>query len=65
MNLVVALACLGRVGAPFLPTDFIGYPTEGYGSAIAVAASLRLLPTRPKRPGASKGATTRFTALAY
>ena len=30
MNLVVALACLGRVGAPFLPTDFIGYPTEGY-----------------------------------
>ena len=32
---------------------------------IAVAGSLRRLPTRPKQPGASRGATTSFTAPAY
>jgi hypothetical protein len=32
---------------------------------IAVAGSLRRLPIRPKQPGASKGATTNFTAPAY
>ena len=32
---------------------------------IAVAGSLRGLPTGPKQPGASKGATTSFTAPAY
>ena len=32
---------------------------------IAVAGSLRRLPTRPKQPGASKGTTTSFTAAAY
>jgi hypothetical protein len=30
-----------------------------------VAGSLRRLPTRPKQPGASKGAPTSFTAPAY
>src|SRR6516162_6644276 len=32
------------------------------GAPIAVAGSFRRLPTRPKQPGASKGATTSFTA---
>ena len=35
------------------------------GAPIAVAGSLRRLPTRPKQPGASKGTTTRFTPPAY
>jgi uncharacterized glyoxalase superfamily protein PhnB len=35
------------------------------GAPIAVAGSLRRLPTRPKKRGASKGATTSFTAPAY
>ena len=65
MNLVVALACLGPVGAPFLPTDFIGYPTEGYafgnrGGRVAPPAADPFQATGP-----SKGATTRFNALAY
>ena len=32
---------------------------------VKLAGSLRRLPTRPKQPGASKGATTSFTAPAY
>jgi hypothetical protein len=48
-----------------LPTDFIGYPTKGYAFGDRSGRVLRRLPTRPKQPGASKGATTRFTALAY
>jgi hypothetical protein len=35
------------------------------GAPIGVAGSLRRLPTRPKQPGASKGASTSFTAPAY
>src|SRR6516225_6044149 len=37
----------------------------GLRALIAVAGSLRRLPIRPKQPGASKGATTNFTAPAY
>ena len=39
---------LGRVGVPFSPTDFVGYPTEGYafGDRGGRVAS-------PKQPGAS------------
>jgi hypothetical protein len=43
-----------REGASFFPL-----------APIAVAGSLRRLPTRPKQPGASKGTTTSFTAPAY
>ena len=32
---------------------------------VKLAGSCRRLPTRPKQPGASKGATTSFTAPAY
>lgn len=35
------------------------------GAPLAVAGSLCRLPTRARQPGASKGATTSFTAPAY
>jgi hypothetical protein len=54
----VTPARLRRVGAPFLPTILSGTRPKATRSAIAVAGSLRRLPTRPKQLGASKGART-------
>jgi len=63
--MVVGPACFGRVGAPFLPTDFIGYPTEGYAFGNRGGRDAPPAADPSQATGASKGSTTRFTALAY
>jgi hypothetical protein len=55
MNLVVAPASLGRVGAPFCQPILSGTQPKDTRSAIAVAGSLCRLPTLPKQTGAAKG----------
>jgi hypothetical protein len=55
MNLVVAPASLGRVGAPFCQPILSGTQPNDTRSAIAVAGSLCRLPTLPKQTGAAKG----------
>ena len=58
VNRAVTPARLRRVGAPFLPTILSGTRPKATRSAIAVAGSLRRLPTRRRQLGASKGVRT-------